>query len=147
MRTVTFLDSGLIHVCKDHDPAGPRFLIHARIAHCTIPVPLAYQGACCAACDGPGPYVSLLTAALPSWARPVTETCRCHQAEAHHHWRHHACLSGHQNDTGEYNSAVDPACSACTRYRIHTRTRLFYGCSYRFHLSGDNSRDRYIKGS
>ena len=24
---------------------------------------------------------------------------------------------------------------------------LFYGCSYRFHLSGDNSRDRYIKGS
>ena len=22
--------------------------------------------------------------------------------------------------------------------------RLFYGCSYRFHLSGDNSRDRYI---
>jgi len=21
--------------------------------------------------------------------------------------------------------------------------RLFYGCSYRFHLSGDNSRDRY----
>jgi len=25
--------------------------------------------------------------------------------------------------------------------------RLFYGCSYRFHLSGDNSRDRYIKGS
>ena len=24
--------------------------------------------------------------------------------------------------------------------------RLFYGCSYRFHLSGDNSRDRYIKG-
>ena len=57
--TVTFLDSGLIHVCKDHDPAGPRFLIHARIAHCTIPVPLAYQGACCAACDGPGLYVSL----------------------------------------------------------------------------------------
>ena len=26
-------------------------------------------------------------------------------------------------------------------------TRLFYGCSYRFHLSGDNSRDRYVKGS
>ena len=25
--------------------------------------------------------------------------------------------------------------------------RLFYGCSYRYHLSGDNSRDRYIKGS
>ena len=25
--------------------------------------------------------------------------------------------------------------------------RLFYGCSYRFHLSGDNSRDRYIKVS
>ena len=25
--------------------------------------------------------------------------------------------------------------------------RLFYGCSYMFHLSGDNSRDRYIKGS
>ena len=24
--------------------------------------------------------------------------------------------------------------------------RLFYGCSYRFHLSGDNSRDRCIKG-
>ena len=24
---------------------------------------------------------------------------------------------------------------------------LFYGCSYMFHLSGDNSRDRYIKGS
>ena len=22
-----------------------------------------------------------------------------------------------------------------------------YGCSYRFHLSGDDSRDRYIKGS
>ena len=22
--------------------------------------------------------------------------------------------------------------------------RLFYGCSYRFHLSGDNSRDRYV---
>ena len=22
-------------------------------------------------------------------------------------------------------------------------TRLFYGCSYMFHLSGDNSRDRY----
>ena len=26
-------------------------------------------------------------------------------------------------------------------------TWLFYGCSYRFHLSGDNSRYRYIKGS
>ena len=25
--------------------------------------------------------------------------------------------------------------------------RLFYGCSYMFYLSGDNSRDRYIKGS
>ena len=25
--------------------------------------------------------------------------------------------------------------------------RLFYGCSHRFHLSGDDSRDRYIKGS
>ena len=25
--------------------------------------------------------------------------------------------------------------------------RLFYGCSYMFHLPGDNSRDRYIKGS
>ena len=25
--------------------------------------------------------------------------------------------------------------------------RLFYGCSYVFHLSGDNSRDRYVKGS
>ena len=25
--------------------------------------------------------------------------------------------------------------------------RLFYGCSYMFHLSGDNSRDRHIKGS
>ena len=24
---------------------------------------------------------------------------------------------------------------------------VFYGCSYRFHLSGDNSRDRYVKGS
>ena len=23
----------------------------------------------------------------------------------------------------------------------------FYGCSYMFHLSGNNSRDRYIKGS
>ena len=23
---------------------------------------------------------------------------------------------------------------------------MFYGCSYMFHLSGDNSRDRYIKG-
>ena len=30
-----------------------------------------------------------------------------------------------------------------TRRRHHFgRTRLFYGCSYRFHLSGDNSRDR-----
>ena len=28
-----------------------------------------------------------------------------------------------------------------------SRTRLFYGCSYRYHLSGDNSRDRHIKGS
>ena len=25
-----------------------------------------------------------------------------------------------------------------------SRLRLFYGGSYRFHLSGDNSRDRYI---
>ena len=25
--------------------------------------------------------------------------------------------------------------------------RLFYGCSHVFHLSGDNSRDRCIKGS
>ena len=25
--------------------------------------------------------------------------------------------------------------------------RLFYGCSYMFHLSGDDSRDRCIKGS
>ena len=30
---------------------------------------------------------------------------------------------------------------------VPAQTRLFYGCSYRFHLSGDNSRDRYIKGS
>jgi len=30
---------------------------------------------------------------------------------------------------------------------IVDEVRLFYGCSYRFHLSGDNSRDRYIKGS
>ena len=28
-----------------------------------------------------------------------------------------------------------------------TPGRLFYGCSYMFHLSGENSRDRYIKGS
>ena len=25
--------------------------------------------------------------------------------------------------------------------------RLFYGCSYGFHLSGDNSRDRHVKGA
>ena len=31
--------------------------------------------------------------------------------------------------------------------RQQYQARLFYGCSYRFHLSGDNSRDRYIKGS
>ena len=29
--------------------------------------------------------------------------------------------------------------------RVRADIRLFYGCSYRFHLSGDNSRDRYIK--
>ena len=27
---------------------------------------------------------------------------------------------------------------------LDTLTRLFYGCSYMFHLSGDNSRDRHI---
>ena len=30
---------------------------------------------------------------------------------------------------------------------VSSDTRLFYGCSYRFHLSGDNSRERYVKGS
>ena len=27
---------------------------------------------------------------------------------------------------------------------LSLRLRLFYGCSYRFHLSGDNSRDRLL---
>ena len=47
---------------------------------------------------------------------------------------------------------VTSLASTCTvsavPYRvIYIVLRLFYGCSYRFHLSGDNSRDRYIKGS
>ena len=36
---------------------------------------------------------------------------------------------------------------ALTQERVRTFTpvvRLFYGCSYMFHLSGDNNRDRYI---
>ena len=31
--------------------------------------------------------------------------------------------------------------------RERERKRLFYSCSHKFHLSGDNSRDRHIKGS
>jgi len=31
--------------------------------------------------------------------------------------------------------------------RVGEGSRLFYGCSYMFHLSGDNSRDRCVEGS
>ena len=41
--------------------------------------------------------------------------------------------------------AAGPASSAVL-YSV-LMTQLFYGCSYMFHLSGDNSRDRYIKGA
>ena len=41
----------------------------------------------------------------------------------------------------KHHQAVHVAAAAMVAFR------LLYGCSYRFHLSGDNSRDRYIKGS
>ena len=37
--------------------------------------------------------------------------------------------------------------NSCPKSWDGVGVRLFYGCSYKFHLSGDDSRDRYIKGS
>ena len=39
------------------------------------------------------------------------------------------------------------ACRFNVRQTPFHGLRSFYGCSYMFHMSGDNSRDRHIKGS
>ena len=49
-------------------------------------------------------------------------------------------------DVSDLRAPVFPALRRKTTVQILI-LRVFYGCSYRFHLSRDNSRDRCVKGS
>ena len=58
------------------------------------------------------------------------------------------CTEVRQPDPGHLGMPLATVFMLKGAQEIHEEyRRLFYGCSYMFHLSGDDSRDRYIKGS
>ena len=54
---------------------------------------------------------------------------------------------GELTQPGQHHGSPLKATSGASGLGPWGLVRLFYGCSCRFHLSGDDSRDRHVKGS